>query len=238
MDKHTQFTRTQMLYGDEAVKKLQNSAVLVFGLGGVGGHAAESLVRCGIGRIGILDREAVDITNLNRQTIATHDTVGQDKVGAMADRLLSINPHVQMDCYNMFYHPDTAAQIDLTRYDYLVECMDTVAAKIELIVRAKAAGVPILSVMGAANKLDPTALQVMDLAKTKNCALARVMRRELRRRGIYQLKVVCSTEKAKTPHFQPEKLPAARRQLPASSPFVPAVAGLIAASAVVDDLIG
>ena len=245
-----QFSRTRMLFGADAIETLKSSAVAVFGIGGVGGHTVEALARSGIGRIAIIDDDKICLTNLNRQIIATHRTIGKSKVATMKERILEINPAVTVDTYELFYGPDVAAQVDLSVYDYIVDAVDTVTAKIELVMQAKRLNIPIISAMGAANKLDPTAFTVTDIFTTKGDALARVMRRELRARGVEKLKVVYSTEepKAPLPEFAGEcrnncicppdvtRTCNKRRQIPASNAFVPGVAGLILAGEVIKDL--
>ena len=231
-----QFSRTRMLLGREAMEQLSKSSVAVFGIGGVGGHTVEALVRSGVGRIAIFDHDTICLTNLNRQIIATHETVGRSKVEVMAERIKSINPKVEVEAQQVFYGTDVADQFDLGKYDYIVDAVDTVTAKLELVKRANAAGVPIVSSMGAANKLDPTAFEVRDIYKTQDDALARVMRRELRKLGVKALKVVYSKEKALKPVEDTDEQ-STRRQIPASNAFVPGTAGLILASVVIRDLI-
>ena len=230
------FSRIEMLLGDAAIERLQTSRVAVFGVGGVGGFAAEALVRSGVGAMDIFDNDTVSVSNLNRQIIALHSTVGQPKVEVMKNRLLDINPALQVTAYRMFYVPENADQVDLSPYDYVIDAVDTVAAKIELAVRAEKANVPCISAMGAGNKLDPTKIEITDIYKTSACPLARVMRRELKNRGIKALKVAYSTEPALTPLFQPEG--ETRRATPGSTAFVPSVMGLIIAGQVIRDLTG
>ena len=220
-----QFSRTALLFGRDSIDKLRNRRVAVFGIGGVGGHCAEALCRTGVGAIDIFDGDTVDITNINRQLIATHKTVGRDKVGVMRERLLEINPELKIEARKLFYLPETADEVDLSVYDYVVDAVDTMAAKLELVRRASGLGVPVISSMGAANKLDPTAFKVADVYETSVCPMARIIRGELRKRGIESLKVVYSKE------------PPLRRAPPASNAFVPPVVGLILASEVVKDLI-
>jgi len=240
-----------MLLGTSAMERLSKSSVAVFGIGGVGGHTVEALVRSGVGRIAIFDDDKVCLTNLNRQIIATRETVGRNKVEVMAERIKSINPDAEVEAHQVFYGPDVADQLDLGKYDYIVDAVDTVTAKLELVKRASAAHVPVVSSMGAANKMDPTAFEVTDIYKTQNDALARVMRRELRRLGIRELKVVYSKETARKPIEDtasdckrncicpPDvaRTCTSRRQIPASNAFVPGTAGLILASVVIQDLI-
>ena len=237
---HDQFSRTALLYGRENIDKFKNRRVAVFGIGGVGGHCAEALCRCGIGSIDVFDGDVVDITNINRQLIATHKTVGRDKVDVMRERLLEINPEVKITARKLFYLPKTADEVDLSVYDYIVDAVDTITAKLEIVCRAKALGVPVISSMGAANKLDPTAFRIADIFETSVCPVARIMRGELRKRGIESLKVVYSKEPPSTNsefRIPNSEFTAPRRRLtPASNAFVPPVAGLILASEVVRDL--
>ena len=233
-----EFSRTRMLLGDDAMARLAAARVAVFGVGGVGGYVVEALARSGVGALELIDDDTVSLTNINRQIIALHSTVGMPKVDAARARVLDICPKTQVIAHRAFFTPETAAQFDFTQYSYVVDAIDTVSGKIELAVRAHAAGVPILSCMGAGNKLDPTAFEVTDISKTSVDPLARVMRRELRRRGIEHLTVVYSKEPARTPLPDPdvEAEKGKRRSVPASNAFVPAVAGLIAASKVIRDL--
>lgn len=235
-----QFSRAQMLLGRDAIEKLSRSRVALFGLGGVGGYALEALVRSGVGALDLVDNDVVTLSNLNRQILATRDTLGRYKADVAAERALSINPDCRVRTYRTFYLPGESGDFDFACYDYVVDAVDTVTAKLGLVMEARAAGVPIISAMGTGNRLDPSALQVTDLAKTAGCPLARVMRRELRRRGVEHLKVVCSAE-APVPLRESapaEELAASgRRDIPGSSAFVPAAAGLLLASQVVRDLI-
>lgn len=231
-----QFERTGLLLGQEAVEKLQEKRVAVFGVGGVGGYVAEALVRSGIGSIDIVDKDTVSVTNLNRQLIATHSTIGQSKVKVMKDRILDINPECKVYAHECFYLPDTAEQFRFEEYDYIVDAVDTVTAKLELVMRAKEAGVPIISSMGAGNKLDPTRFEVADISKTSVCPLAKVMRRELRKRGVEHLKVVYSKEEPILPKEQLSD--GNKRVLLGSVAFVPSVVGLILAGEVIKDLTG
>ncbi len=232
-----QFERTALVLGQDAMDRLCRSSVLVFGIGGVGGHVVEALARSGVGAIALVDNDSVDITNLNRQIMALHSTVGQPKVDVARQRVLDINPDCKVTTYRMFYLPETADQIDLKGYDYVVDCIDTVTAKLDLIERCKALGVPVISSMGTGNKVDPTKLKVADISKTSVCPLARVMRTELRKRGINHLKCVFSTE---LPAQQKGEVPNQRagRHSPGSTAFVPSVAGLVLASEVIRDLSG
>lgn len=246
-----QFSRTQMLIGEEGLSGLQRARVAVFGIGGVGGYVVEALVRSGVGAFDLIDNDTVALSNLNRQIIATQDTVGRDKVEVMRERILSINPDAIVNVHKCFYLPETAEQFDFTQYTYVVDAVDTVTAKIDIIMRAKEAGVPVISAMGAGNKLDPTAFRVTDIYKTTMCPLAKVMRRELKKRGVKQLKVVYSTEQAISPSAGTADIQraetesdagaeysTARKRIPGSIAFVPSVAGLIIAGEVVKDIIG
>ena len=230
------FSRTRMLLGDAAMDRLKAARVAVFGIGGVGGHAMEALARSGVGALDLVDSDRVALSNLNRQIIATRDTLGMLKVEAAKARVLSINPDCAVETWPVFFLPETADRFDFTQYDYVIDAIDTVAGKLRLIEAAKAAGVPVISSMGAGNKLDPTAFRVADISETSVCPLARVMRRELKKRGIDHVKVVFSTEPALVP--APTEEPTARRSTPGSTAFVPAVAGLILAGEVIKDLIG
>ena len=235
----TIFDRTRLLLGSAAMEKLKQSRVAVFGLGGVGGHAAEGLCRSGVGALDLFDNDEVSLTNLNRQLIATQETIGMPKTEAMKQRLLSINPDLQVEGWQLFYLPENADQVDLSRYDYVIDAIDTVSAKLELAVRCNRLGVRLISAMGAGNKLDPTKLVVTDISKTSVCRLARVMRQELRKRGIDHLKVCYSTEPALAPPAEEasENAPG-KRQTPGSTSFVPSVMGLIIAGQVVRELAG
>ena len=255
-----QFSRSAMMFGTENIEKLKNRRVAVFGMGGVGGHCVEALCRSGVGALDIFDGDSVDITNINRQIIATHRNIGRSKVDAMGERLLEINPMVKIQAWELFYLPETAAEVNMGAYDYIVDAVDTISGKLEIICRGAEAGVPVISSMGAANKTDPTAFVVADIYDTSVCPMARVMRRELRKRAIGELKVVYSKEIPIKP-LQGESNPLqvesdeiagycqdaseeplkregaiGRRQTPASNAFVPPVAGLIIAGEVVKDL--
>lgn len=236
-----QFSRTELLLGDAAMKKLKNSRVAVFGVGGVGGYTVEALVRSGVGALDLIDNDTVSLTNINRQIIATLDTVGRDKVDVAQERIKSINPDCVVTTHKCFYLPETAEQFDFTDYDYVVDAIDTVKGKIEIVMRAKECSTPVISSMGAGNKLDPTAFEVADISKTSVCPLAKVMRAQLRKRGINHLKVVYSKEPPLTPIItddaKKEFSSSVRRTLPGSTAFVPSVVGLIIASEVVKDLI-
>ncbi|MBQ5641562.1 MAG: tRNA threonylcarbamoyladenosine dehydratase [Ruminococcus sp.] len=232
-----QFTRSASLLGDAAMARLKSARVAVFGVGGVGGYAVEALVRSGEGPQDIIDRDDESITNLNRQIIALHSTVGQDKVSVIAARMRDINPDVVIHEHKMFYLPENAHEIDLRQYDYVVDAVDTVAAKIELAVRCEQAGVPLIAAMGAGNKLDPTRFEVADIYKTSVCPLARVMRYECKKRGVKRLKVVYSKEPPVRPVKKSDEQ-TVRRDIPGSTAFVPSVAGLIIAGEVIKDMIG
>ncbi|MBR7185761.1 MAG: tRNA threonylcarbamoyladenosine dehydratase [Clostridia bacterium] len=228
-----QFSRSAALLGEEGVARLLSARVAVFGVGGVGGYVCEALARSGVGAMALFDHDVVSRSNLNRQIIALHSTVGRPKVEVMRERILDINPRAEVEANQMFYTPELADSVDLSQYDYIADCIDTVSAKVELICRARAAGVPIISAMGAGNKLDPTRFTVTDLAKTEGCPLARVMRQTLRKRGITHLPVVFSPE----PPAQ-VSLPAedGRRSTPGSVAFVPSAAGLAMAGEIVRTL--
>ena len=245
-----QFSRTQLLFGPEAMEKLRHSRVAVFGIGGVGGYAVEALARSGIGTLDLIDDDRVCLTNLNRQLHATRKTVGKYKVDAAKDRVEDINPNCQVNIYKTFYMPDTKDQFDFSAYDYVIDAIDTVTGKLTLVEAAKAANTPIICSMGAGNKTDPTAFRVADIYETSVCPLARVMRTECRRRGIKHLKVVYSTEKPTRPLEDPTiscrqhcicppgtRKCTVRRDIPGSTAFVPSVVGLIIAGEVVKDLI-
>lgn len=234
-----QFTRTELLLGKEAMEILAGSKVAVFGIGGVGGYTVEALVRSGVGTIDIVDNDKVCLTNLNRQLIATHKTIDKYKVDVMRDRILEINPEAVVNVHKCFFLPETKDEFDFSSYSYVVDAVDTVTAKIELVMQAQAAGVPIISSMGAGNKLDPAGFQVADIYKTTVCPLAKVMRRELKKRGVKQLKVVYSQEEPLRPIedlYTGEGKPTGRRDTPGSTAFVPPVVGLIIAGEVIKDL--
>lgn len=229
-----QFERTAMLLGEDAINKLNNARVAVFGIGGVGGAAAEALVRGGIGRLDFIDPDVVNESNINRQLIATHDSVGELKVEVMKKRALSINPDAVINTFPLFYLPENADEFDLSCYDYVIDCIDTVSAKIELAVRCDKLGIPLICSMGTGNKLDPSRFVVTDLYKTRVCPLARVLRRELKARGVRKLKVVYSEEEPLMPvikHEEPQT--GTRRSTPGSVPFVPPVAGYLLAGEVI-----
>ncbi|MBR2941946.1 MAG: tRNA threonylcarbamoyladenosine dehydratase [Clostridia bacterium] len=232
-------SRLELMIGGEAVARLKNAHVAVFGVGGVGGYTVEALARSGVGALTLVDDDTVNLTNLNRQIIALHSTLGQYKVDAAKARILDINPDCRVNALKTFFLPENADAFDFAQYDYVVDAIDTVSGKIELAVRCQAAGVPLISCMGAGNKLDPTAFVVTDISKTSVCPLARVMRRELRKRGVERLKVVYSTEPAREQMGAMEASEAgARRSVPASNAFVPAAAGLIAAGEVIREIAG
>ncbi len=229
-----QFSRTALLLGQEGVEKLKKARVAVFGVGGVGGYVVEALARSGVGALDLIDNDVVSLSNINRQIIALHSTLGRQKTEVAAERAKDINPDISVRTHNVFYLPETASQFDFSQYDYIVDAIDTVSGKIALIEQAKAVNVPIISAMGAGNKMDATAFEVADVSQTSVCPLARVMRRELKKRGIEHLKVVYSKE---------EPLPAKAvdegtgKPIPASIAFVPSVVGLIVAGEVIKDLI-
>lgn len=244
------FSRTALLIGEDSLKRLEGSHVIIFGVGGVGGYVAEALARSGVGHLSLVDKDTVSVSNINRQIIATTATIGRPKVEVMKERIADINPMAIVDCYQCFYLPETAGQFDFTTYDYVVDAVDNVTAKIELVLRAKEAGTPIMASMGAGNKLEPSRFEVADIYKTSVCPLAKVMRRELKKRGVKKLKVVYSEEMPTRPvedmaiscrtncicppgaqHKCTE-----RRDIPGSVAFVPSVAGLIIAGEVVKDL--
>ncbi len=225
-----EFSRTELLLGDEGMEKLKNARVAVFGVGGVGGYAVEALARSGVGALDLIDDDVVAPSNLNRQIIALQSTVGKPKVEVAAARIADINPDCTVRTYRTFYTPDTAGRFDFSLYDYVIDAIDTVTGKIALVMQAQAAGTPIISSMGAGNKLDPSAFEVADIYKTSVCPLARVMRRELKKRGVKRLKVVYSREEALTPEGEIEQDAVhKKRATPGSVAFVPAVAGLILA---------
>lgn len=239
-----EFSRTELLIGQAALEKLQNSRVAIFGVGGVGGYVCEALVRSGVGHFDLIDNDTVSLTNINRQIIALHSTIGKLKVDVMKERMLDINPDVDVSVHPCFYLPETADQFDFSNYDYVVDAIDTVTSKIEIIVQADAHQVPVISSMGAGNKLNPAMMEVSDIYKTSVCPLARVMRRELKKRHIKHCKVVYSKEKAIQPsQASLEKYGAdseenfTKKSIPGSTAFVPSVAGLILASEVIKDLI-
>lgn len=228
------FSRTAMLLGEEALKKLENSRVAVFGVGGVGGYCVEALARSGVGSIDIIDNDEVSLSNINRQIIATVDTIGRKKVKVAKERILSINPKANVTAFDLFFLPENADEFEFENYDYIVDAIDTVSGKLALIEQAKKFNIPIISSMGAGNKLNPEMFEVADIFETSVCPLARVMRSELKKRGIKSLKVVYSKEKALKPENNGEAT--AKRQIPGSVAFVPSVAGLIIAGEVIKDI--
>ncbi len=232
-----QFSRTELLFGQEAMDFISRSRVAVFGIGGVGGFTVEALARSGIGAIDIIDNDKVALSNINRQIIATHKTVGRFKVDVCAERIADINPDCKVTAYKTFYMPETAGGFDFKNYDYIVDAIDTVTGKIAIIENAQKCGTPVISCMGAGNKSDPTAFEVADIYKTSVCPLAKVMRRELKKRGVTKLKVVYSKEEP-IKHENPQDEGGSRRAIPASCAFVPSVAGLIIAGEVIKDLTG
>lgn len=245
-----QFSRTELLFGKEAMERLGSARVAIFGIGGVGGYTVEALARSGVGTLDLVDDDRICLTNLNRQLHATRSTVGKYKVDVAKERILEINQRAVVNTYKLFYTPETSEQFDFSNYDYIVDAIDTVTGKLELVMRAQEKGIPIISSMGAGNKLDPTKFEVADIYETSICPLARVMRRELRRRGIERLKVIYSREKPLTPIEDmaiscktncicppgTARKCTQRRQVPGSNAFVPSVAGLIIAGEVVKDL--
>ena len=235
------YCRTQFLLGKEGMERLRKSTVAVFGLGGVGGYVAEALARSGVGKLELVDHDVFSITNLNRQILATRDVVGQDKVLVAARRIAAIDPEIQVNPRKIFYTPETAHLFDFSQYDYVVDAIDTVTGKLQLIQAAQAAGTPIISSMGTGNKLDPTAFRVADIYETSGCPLARIMRKECRKRGIPHLKVVYSPEEPISCTHPPDdpawaELPQGRNSLPGSCAFVPGVAGLILAGQVIREI--
>lgn len=226
-----QFSRTELIFGKEAMEKLRRSRVAVFGIGGVGGYAVEALARSGVGTLDIIDNDKICLTNLNRQIFAVHSTVGQYKVDVAKERICDICPDIKVNTHKCFFMPDTADDFNFTEYDYVIDAIDTVTGKLEIIKRAETANVPVISAMGAGNKQDPTAFKVADIYETKVCPLARVMRQELRKAGIKDVKVVYSEEK---PVRQIENVEF--KNIPGSNAFVPSVAGLIIAGEVIKDL--
>ena len=228
------YSRTEMLLSEEGVEKLKNACVAVFGVGGVGGYAVEALARAGVGEIHLIDSDRVSVSNINRQIIATHATVGQYKTEAMAERIHSINPEAKVICYSVFFDESTKCQFEFTKYNYVIDAIDSLSAKIELIASASETGVPIISAMGAGNKLDPTRFEVSDISKTTVCPLARAVRIALRKRGINHLKVVYSKE---PPVIPPEVSDGVKKRVPGSVSFVPSVMGLILAGEVIKDII-
>ena len=238
----SQYQRTEMLLGEAAMERLFKARVAVFGIGGVGGYVVEALVRSGVGTLDLIDNDIVSLSNLNRQIIATHDVIGRPKVEVAKERMLSINPEAVVNAHQFFYLPDTPSSLNFKDYDYVVDAIDTVTGKIGLVMEAQKAGVPIICSMGTGNKLDPSALRVADIYQTSVCPLARVMRRELKKRGVEALKVVYSRETPVEPYSNSPAfsgMPASEKNaVPGSTAFVPAAAGLILAGQVVRDLTG
>lgn len=232
------FSRQMLLLGEESQKKLERSAVLLFGVGGVGSYVAEALARAGVGRITLIDPDEVALSNCNRQLAALHSTLGQKKAEVMARRIQDINPQCQAEALCLFYGPETRGQIRMTEYDYIVDAIDTVSSKLLLAEEAQRAGVPLIASMGTGNKLDPSRFRIGDISETSVCPLARVMRRELKARGIFHLEVLWSDEKPLTPLSGGEAPPPGRRQTPGSLSFVPSVAGLMIAGHVILRLAG
>ena len=236
---HEQFFRTQMLLGEPAMERLQKARVAVFGLGGVGGYVVEALARSGVGQLDLIDNDTVSISNLNRQILATYATLDMPKTEAARERVLQINPACCVRTHTLFFGPDTEGQFDFAQYDYIVDAIDTVTGKLALVQKAHSAGTPIISCMGTGNKLDAAAFQVADISKTSMCPLARVMRKELKKRGIAHLKVVYSQEEAQTPTgWEEEATAIGKRQIPGSLSYVPGAAGLILAGEVIKDIAG
>lgn len=235
------FSRTELIFGKDAMKRLSEARVAVFGIGGVGGYAVEALARSGIGELDLIDNDTVSVSNINRQIIALESTVGMYKTDAAKARIADINPDCKVNVYRTFFMPDTSSQFDFSIYDYVIDAIDTVTGKIEIIMKAQAASVPVISSMGAGNKTDPTSFKVADIYSTSVCPLARAMRQQLKKRGVKKLKVVYSTEQSITPKADVslnEELPPGRRSVPGSNAFVPSVAGLIIAGEVIKDIAG
>lgn len=229
-----EFSRTAYVYGEQAIEKLKKAHVAVFGVGGVGGYICEALCRAGVGQIDIFDRDTVSLSNINRQIIALHSTVGRPKVEVMRERMLDINPECVINAYNVFYLPENAGEYDLSQYDYIADAVDTVSAKLEIATRAYQNKIPIISAMGAGNKTDPTRFEVADINDTSVCPLARVMRRELKARGIKKYKVVYSKEE---PRKSGVTDPESGKAIPGSLSFVPSAMGLIMASEIINDIV-
>ena len=237
MSENDRLQRTRLMLGDNAVEKLKKANVIIFGVGGVGGNCAEALIRCGIGRLTVVDNDDVDVTNINRQVVALHSTIGRSKTEVIGERLRDIAPDAEIVEKKMFFLSETADDFDFSEYDYVIDAIDTVKAKLELITCCKEKGTPVISCMGAGNKMDPSGFMVADIAKTEMDPLAKIMRRELRSRGINHLKVVYSKEKPLNTVVQGEGTQGSRHA-PGSVAFVPPAAGLLMASEVVKDLIG
>lgn len=231
-----EFSRTELLLGEQAMQKLRSARVLIFGVGGVGGYVAEGLARSGVGALTLVDNDTVSETNINRQIIALHSTVGKYKTQVMQERIFDINPACKVQALNLFYTQDTAGEIDFSQFDYIVDAIDTLSGKLTIVENAKRLNIPVISSMGAGNKLDPTSFEVSDISKTTVCPLARAMRRELKKRGIEKLKVVYSKEPPIAVSSS-EPPPDGKKSLPGSVSFVPSVVGLIIAGEVIKDLI-
>ena len=237
-----QYSRTRLLLGADGLDRLRNARVAIFGLGGVGGYVAEALARSGIGQLDLIDDDTINLTNLNRQVLALHSTIGMSKVEAAKRRILDIDPTIHVRTYQTFYLPETADQFDFSQYDYVIDAIDTVTGKLELIAQSKACGTPIISCMGTGNKLDSTGFRVSDISKTSGCALARIIRKECGKRGLKGVKVVWSPELPLEPQIdpdepqEPQREGSSRRALPGSTSFVPGVAGLIMAGEVIRDI--
>ena len=237
-----QYSRTRLLLGQDGIEKLRNARIALFGLGGVGGYAAEALARAGVGHMDLIDDDTISLTNLNRQILATHSSIGKYKVDVVADRIRDIDPSIEVRTFQTFYLPYTAALFDFSQYDYVLDAIDTVTGKLMLIAQAKEASTPVISCMGTGNKLDATAFEVADISKTSGCALARIMRKECAKRGIKGVKVVYSKELPLEPledpddPLEPQREGSSRRSTPGSTAFVPGVAGLIMAGEVIKDL--
>lgn len=232
-----EFSRTEILFGEEKMNIIKNARVAVFGVGGVGGFVTEALARIGISTIDLIDNDTVSITNINRQIIALHSTIGMPKVEVMKARILDINPSAEVNTHICFYTPETSGNFNFAEYDYVVDAIDTVTGKIEIVMQAQKSGVPVISSMGTGNKLNPAELEITDIYKTSVCPLARVMRYELKKRGVKRLKVLYSKEKPLVPMDSEELEGSVRRTVPGSTSFVPPVAGMIIASEVIKDLI-
>lgn len=231
-----EFSRTELLFGKAGMDKLYRARVAVFGIGGVGGHVVEALARSGVGHFDLIDKDTVSLTNINRQLVATQTTIGRSKVEVMEERIHSINPKAVVVVHQCFFLPDNADQFDFTQYDYVVDAVDTVAAKVAIVLAAQKAGVPVISSMGAGNKVNPAMFEVADIYKTSVCPLARVMRQNLKKQGVKALKVVYSKEEPIVPKYEAGAELKGERPAPGSNAFVPSVAGLIIASEVVKDL--
>ena len=233
-----EFSRAELLLGPEAMEKLAAARVAVFGIGGVGGYAVEALARCGVGALDLVDSDRVSLTNINRQILALHSTLGMYKTEAAALRVRDINPACRVTVHNVFYLPETAGQFDFAQYDYVVDAIDTVSGKLQLVMAAREAGTPIICAMGAGNKLDPAAFRASDISETSFCPLARVLRKELKKRGVEHLRVVWSPEPPLVPRGEAGEPPEGRRSVPGSVSFVPPAAGLLLAAEVIKDLAG